>query len=315
MATQARGSFRSALSHRDFRWLVSGLTVSSIGDWLYSVALLVWVFDETGSAAWVAAASIIRLLPSAIFGTLAGEIAGRYDRRLVMIATDTIRALMMLLLAAVAALTGYVSLGLALVFVSTAVGTLYFPAVASLTPSLVGEEDLSAANAATSTIDTVALVVGPAIGGLLLLVGPVELGFLVNGLTFLVSALCITRIHARSTLGLSEEEPGMIARIVEGLRTIRRSREVSLLLFLETGSTFAYGQVLVLLVLVAEGLDAGDGGLGFMFAAAGAGGVVAAGLAARLADDPRLGRTLLVASLAFSLPFAGLAFVESPLPA
>ncbi|HEX5939916.1 MAG TPA: cyclic nucleotide-binding domain-containing protein, partial [Dehalococcoidia bacterium] len=62
-------------------------------------------------------------------------------------------------------------------------------------------------------------------------------------------------------------------------------------------------------------LDMGDGGLGFMFAAAGAGGVVAAGIAAKLADDPRLGRTLLVASLAFSLPFAGLAFVESPPPA
>lgn len=315
MTTEARGSFRSALSHRDFRWLVGGLTISGMGDWLYSVALLVWVFDETGSAAWVAAASIIRLLPSALFGALAGEIAGRYDKRRVMMASDLIRALAMLLVALVAALSGYVGLGLALVFVSTAVGTVYFPAMASLTPSLVGEEDLSAANAATSTIDTVALVVGPAIGGLLLLIGPVELAFAANGLTFIVSALCVSRIRTRATLYPSEDEPGIIPRIVEGLRVIRGSREVSLLLLLETGSTFAYGQVLVLLVLVAAGLDMGDEGLGFMFAAVGLGGMLAAVLAARLADDPRLGRTLLLGSLAFGLPFAGLAFIETQAPA
>jgi hypothetical protein len=143
-------------------------------------------------------------------------------------------------------------------------------------------------------------------------VGPVELSFAVNGLTFLVSALCVSRIRTRTNLQPSEEEPGIVARIVEGLQTIRRSREVSLLLLLETGSTFAYGQVLVLLVLVVEGLDMGDEGLGFMFAAAGAGGVAAAWLAARLADDPRLGRTLLLANIAFGLPFAALAVVEAP---
>jgi CRP-like cAMP-binding protein/predicted MFS family arabinose efflux permease len=312
MATEARGSFRSALSHRDFRWLVSGLTISGMGDWLYSVALLVWVFDETGSAAWVAAASIIRLVPSAIFGAVAGDLASRYDKRLVMIASDIVRAAMMLLVALVAAVSGHVALGLFLVFISTSVGTVYFPAMASLTPSLVGEEDLSAANAATSTIDTVALVVGPAIGGLLLLVGPVELGFAVNAFTFVVSALCISRIRTRATLYTDEEEPGFITRIAEGLRSIRQSREVSLLLLMETGSTFAYGQVLVLLVLVAEDLDMGDAGLGFMFAAAGAGGIAVAGLAARLADHPRLGTTLLLGSITFGLPFAGLAIVDVP---
>src|SRR5437867_1367202 len=81
-----------ALRHRDFRLLVAGMVISQTGDWLYNVALLIFVLDRTHSGAWVAAAGIVRLVPYVVFGTFGGVIADRYDRKTVMIVSDLARA-------------------------------------------------------------------------------------------------------------------------------------------------------------------------------------------------------------------------------
>ena len=96
----------SPLRHRDLRFLVTGLGISQIGDWLYNVALIVFVYDRTGSATWVAAAGIVRLLPYTLFGTIGGMIADRWSRKRVMIASDVIRSAVMVGLALVAATEG-----------------------------------------------------------------------------------------------------------------------------------------------------------------------------------------------------------------
>ena len=57
------------LRARNVRLLIGGTGLSQIGDWLYNVALIVFVFDRTGSATWVAAAGIVRLVPYVLFGT------------------------------------------------------------------------------------------------------------------------------------------------------------------------------------------------------------------------------------------------------
>ena len=61
------------LRARNVRLLIGGTGLSQIGDWLYNVALIVFVFDRTGSATWVAAAGIVRLVPYVLFGTPGGE--------------------------------------------------------------------------------------------------------------------------------------------------------------------------------------------------------------------------------------------------
>ena len=80
------------LRARNVRLLIGGTGLSQIGDWLYNVALIVFVFDRTGSATWVAAAGIVRLVPYVLFGTIGGMIADRRPRRDTMIASDVIRA-------------------------------------------------------------------------------------------------------------------------------------------------------------------------------------------------------------------------------
>src|SRR5438477_11492042 len=173
-----RGTFHSVLRRRDFRRVLVGLAVSEAGDWLYNVALLVFILNRTHSGSWVAAATVARLSPYVIVGPLGGLLAERHDYRRVMIGSDLIRAALMGALALLAAVHGPPVGALALVFFSTSAGCAYVPAVTAMTPSIVSESEFAAANALIQTVANIAIVVGPAFGALLLLLGSPWAAFL-----------------------------------------------------------------------------------------------------------------------------------------
>src|SRR3954447_14753488 len=114
---------------RPFHLLLAGLAVSACGDWLYNVALLALVFERTGSPTWVAATTAARVLPIVGVGPLGGALAERYDRRRPMLASDAVRALLMVALAAVAAFALPVVLAPALAALAVAAGSVHPPAV------------------------------------------------------------------------------------------------------------------------------------------------------------------------------------------
>src|ERR1700760_1826475 len=76
---------------RPFRVLIAALAVSSLGDWLYNVALLAFVYDRTHSATWVALTTAARVAPMVVLGPLGGTLADRHDRRVLMIGSDAVR--------------------------------------------------------------------------------------------------------------------------------------------------------------------------------------------------------------------------------
>lgn len=82
------GTIRSALRYPDFRWLLSGLAASQIGDWLYNLSLVVLVYDRTHSPLWVGVTTAARVVPVVVLGPLGGVLADRFDRRRIMIACD-----------------------------------------------------------------------------------------------------------------------------------------------------------------------------------------------------------------------------------
>src|SRR6201996_7133330 len=86
---------------RPFRVLVAALAVSSLGDWLYNVALLAFVYDRTHSATWVAGTTGTPRAPIGVLGPLGGVLADRHNRRALMVGSDVIRAGIMALLAVV----------------------------------------------------------------------------------------------------------------------------------------------------------------------------------------------------------------------
>ncbi len=188
--------FRAALSHRDYRFLLSGLAISETGNWLYAAASIIYIFEATGSTSWIGVAAVVRLLPYILFGPIGGAIADRFDRRKVMIVSDLARAALMGVLTVVALSdsTPAVVTAIVIAFVNNSFSAPYYPAVTAITPSVVTEEDLAAANALSGTIDNFALAFGPALSAVLLLLGDPPVAFAANGLTFLVSAFLVTRI-------------------------------------------------------------------------------------------------------------------------
>ena len=317
---ETSASLRAPLRHRSYRVLLAGSTVSESGDWLYNVALAVYVFDRTHSAGWVAAATVFRLVPYVILAPIGGVVADRFDRRVVMIWSDVLRAASMGALAAVAAADGPVVLVTLLAFATTAFGTAYQPAMMAVTPDVVGEDDLAAANALNTLVANLTIVVGPAVGAALLAVTSPVFAFTVNALTFLVPAVLFTvALRLRTSHDHDPEAAAtesFVSKFREGVREVSHSAGARVLAGFLLGAAFVYGAQTVALVLVSDQrLGTEARGYGYLLAALGAGGVLAAPLVNRLAAGRRLGPTLLTGLALMALPMAVLCAVHSPVVA
>jgi MFS family permease len=130
--------FLIALRERNLRLLFGGLVASQAGDWLYNLALLAFVYERTGSTAWVGITTAARILPEVVLGPLGGVLADRHDRRLVMIASDVLRAASMGALALVAFAGAPIVLAPLLAALCTAAGAAYPQCVVAVMPRLVG---------------------------------------------------------------------------------------------------------------------------------------------------------------------------------
>ncbi len=307
--------FRSALSHRDYRFLLSSLAISDTGSWLYAAATIIYILDATGSAAWVGAAAVIRLLPFILFEPLGGAIADKYDRRKLMIMLDLARAGVMLIMAVITFSDSKLAVVavIALTLVNNVFAAPYYPAVTAVTPSIVPERDLAAANALSGTIDNFALAFGPALSAILLLLGPVPIAIGVNAATFLLSAFLVSRMRVRGKVGEVEAESSLFRQIASGARAIRGSQEAILLVGLAGAFGLTFGQEIVLFGPIAEDfLGLGYDATGWLFAAPGVGGIVVVALAARLASRARTAAILTAATFVSGIPLTTLAFVHEP---
>jgi len=271
----------------DARALIGASAASQLGDWLYNAALLGYVYSATGSAAWVGAATVGRLVPYVLLGPVGGAVADRYSRRTVLLVGDLMRLVLMLVLAAVVAADGPVALVIGLTVLASSAGCAEKPAALALLPRLVGELRLGPANALLHTVQNLGIVTGPALGGLLLAVAPDSVAFLANATTFACSALLISTIrHRAAPVGTGG---GARAHIAHGFRTVARTR-FAIPLFVVVGMVeLTYGAQTVQLVVYAEReLDLGAGGYGLLLAGAGVGGLLSAIVNGRLASSARI---------------------------
>ena len=305
----------SSLRHRNFRWLLGAFIVSDIGSWAYMVALTVWIYDVTGSVAWVSVAAVARFVPALVFGAYAGVLADRFEKVALMRTLDLVFAAVMVAMAVEMALGAPVVLVVATATISACLGMAYDPAAVAMTPHVVPERDLGSANSLRNTVENATVIAGPGLGTLLVLLGPPEVAVLVNALTFLVSAALVSRVSTRSkavdvTEGGSQ---GPLAQMTVGLRTIAASPTAAVLVAYSVLATFAYGIDTVLFVAVSdEILGTGPDGYGYLLAGLGVGGIAAAGLVTRLEARGTLGPVILVGMAAYGLPMLLLLVSDSP---
>ncbi len=307
--------YRSALAARDLRLLLGGLLVSATGSWAYNVALLAFVFDRTGSLAWVGAAGLVRCLPPLVLGPYGGVIAERTERIRLMVGADVMCAVWQGALAAVAASGAPVALALVLAGLTAASNVVYEPAVAATIPSVVGEQELVAANALNGTIDNLVVVAGPAVGAVLLALSSPTWVFAVNGASFVAAALIVSRVGVRSRpVDVTEEgAAGPLRQMAVGVRTIVQLPAARTLVAFSVLVSFVYGTDTVLFVGVsAHRLGTGAQGFGYLVAGLGIGGIAIAGAVDRLASSRRLAPIIIAGTAGYCLPTALLTLIHNP---
>jgi MFS family permease len=242
---------RAVLGIPQFRLLWLAQVISDFGDSLTNLALLIFVNQVTGSTAALATMAIALALPQVTFGLLAGVYVDRWNRKRVMIGADLLRGLLVLGFVG-ATLTDQLWLMFVIGFVQASIGTFFTPARGALMPHLVPRQGLLAANSLTQMSRIVAGVAGTAAAGAVIgLAGLVWPVFLVDALTFLVSALLVSRIVAppQAAAPATAGHPRAIfAQLGDGLKVIAGSRVLKGTLLALGVTMLGLGAVNVLIV-------------------------------------------------------------------
>lgn len=254
---------------RSFRLLFLATLGSGLGTNLAVIALTVDVFDRTQSGVWVAALLLADFLPMLALGLLLGPLVDRFSRRRLMIASDLARLAAFVALvfapspAVIVALAGVVGL---------ATG-LFRPAVYAGMPNLVDERDLPHANSLFQSAENATWMLGPLLGGALLSLSGPDVPYVLNAVTFLLSAALIARIpEGRLQAERQEVTRGHWRDLAEGFAAVRRSPALLTVVFAWSIAMFGSAGVNVSEVALAkESLDAGDFGFGLLMASAGLG--------------------------------------------
>ena len=300
------GSFRAVWRHRRWRALLASYAISTTGDFLFSVALVVYLLDETGSVGWVAASVIARIAVATALGPIGGVIADRFDRRRLMVQLDLGRAALMTATCVAVGAGAPPIVAVVLTVASTALSTPYRPAAVAATPQVVTEDDLATANAAEATVGQLAWFLGPAIGSALVAFTGPSVAFGVNAGTFVVSAMLLSGVGDIGTGTRSDDEHvGVFRSLAEGGSALRRVPGLAAMTLILAAILFAYGIEQVVQVLVSrDRLDMGADGVGVLNACLGAGGLLAAPFAGRLAARQDAGRLLALAGVMMGVPLA-----------
>jgi MFS family permease len=274
-------STRRLAANKALGALVLANGISAIGDWLYLTAIPVLVFRQTGDPALVGAAMAARLLPWFLLSIPAGVVADRVPRAALLLVAEASRATLMVLMTALLLLDAPLWIVFGLALAAVAAGTFAMPAQGSLIPDLArNDEELGFANVVSSTFDNLACVVGPAVAGLLIVLGGLEVAFAINGASFLVVvAVLIALVRlAPAPTKVVPIEPGLdLAGARRADSWSRIASDAIRPLTMDAAISFAAGATFLLPVLVAAGIrDGGDALIGALSTSAGLGGLVGA---------------------------------------
>jgi MFS family permease len=240
---------------------------SAAGTWLASVALVLDVFDRTGSASWVGALLVAEFVPLVLVGLLAGPLLDRVDRRWVLVASDLVRAGVFAALPFTTSALQIVVLAL----VAGAATSIFRPVVLAGLPSLVPDDQLPKANGLLQSAENAMVALGPVLGGVLVAGAGVDSAYWLNAASFVVSAVLLVRVGGALGSGTGSRR-GHWREVGAGLALVRRSRPLLAVVCAWSPVMLGFGIVNVSeVVLAKESLGAGDAGYGLMLTAVGAG--------------------------------------------
>src|SRR5215470_1029593 len=264
-----------------------GQVVSEIGDHFNNVAVFGLVLAQTHSGMVVTGVMLARAIPAILAGPLAGVLLDRFDRKRMMITSDLLRAVVALgfILTVNRTETWLIYLLSGLLMVAS---PFFSSGRAAILPAIATKEELHTANSLTQTTQWTTLTIGSFLGGTSVMQFGYEWAFLFNALSFLFSALCISRLRvsrgsfrAQRAVELTENDVVRPWREYgEGLRYLRSSPLILGIVLLAAGWASGGGAAQILFSLFGELVfHRGPAGIGYLWAAAGVGLLVGGALA------------------------------------
>jgi MFS family permease len=307
---ESAAAFSDVFRNRNLRKLELAWAGSLIGAWAYTVAISVYAYHHGGATA-VGVIAAIRWIAAGIVSPFAALLGDRFDRRLVMVASDLTRGLLLAAAAiAVAAGAPAILVYVLSVFIMVS-ATPFRPAQAALTPILSRTpEELTAANVVASSIESLGMFGGPALGGLLLAVSGTVTVFVVTAGCHAWSAVLVSQVklpreaEAPRAAPVEKEEAGFADELLAGVRTIVAESHLRLLVGLFSAQAFVSGMLnpVLIVVIALQFLHHDEAAVGYLNSAVGIGGLVGALVTAALVARSRLAADFGVGILLWGVP-------------
>ena len=312
------------LMTRNFVLLWAGQTASQLGNQAFSIAMMFWTMEATGSASLMGLLMTASTLPGVLLGPFGGTFADRHSRVRILIVSDMIAGIGVLAVAAmlwwraddVKLITGV------LVTVAVLLGVIrayFLPAVSAVIPSLVHKERLAAANSLNQLSVQGSILAGQALGGVFYKILGAPVLFLIDGLSYLFSGLCasfIPRDEVRAEAAPAVVHPfrQFLAETREGLRYLMREKGMRDFTLVASLNNFLSMPGLVLFPFyVSLYLKEGAEWYGFLMAAVSAGQVGGFVLAGVLRASGAARAAIIVAAMiGYPIFFGSLALIRAP---
>ena len=297
--------------NRGFRRLYAANAVSQVGDWFNVVALFSLLVELTGAGQAVALALLTRFIPTFLAGPAAGVLADRVSRRTILVASDLLRAALVLCLLLVRS-PGQVWIAYAVVTAHSVVSAFFDTAQTATYPTLVPPEDLPFAATLENSLWSVTLAAGSALGGVVLALTSRDVAFVLDAASFLGSALLLARLPISKAQ--RREGPANLLGLKDlrdGILYVVRHRRVRALLTVKASFGLTLGGALVLLAFFGEKVfQHGNGkGIAILWTARGVGSFLGPFAAFRFVghDDRGLRRSIAGAFALLVLCYCGFA--------
>lgn len=327
-------ALRGVFAKPSLRRMQLALAASLVGDWAYSTAVTVWAYRE-GGAQLVGLWAGVRLALIAVATPLGSSVVDRLSRKAVLLVSTLVRTALVAGAVVALVLDAPTWVVLVLATLTPLVGCVFRPAQLAWLPSLTSHPgELTAANGASSTIDSLAFLVGPAIGGLVVATTSVEAMFVVTALMFLASAALVARIRpevgdltdgvvdadpdAHDVPGEHGERPGeppagLLRDMASGFTTIARDGNLGMVMVLICVQMVVSGAMVVLgVVFAVDILGTGPAGVGLIDSVLGIGAVVGGFVAIARSARNTIALDLVMGTLLWSLPLLFVIVAPSP---
>lgn len=237
--------------NKDFLILYVGQAFSQLTSSVLQMAIVWYLISQSSSAVIVALSGIMAFLPQALLGMFVGVYIDRHNRKKIMIYSDLLIAMASLVLV-IAGQMGHLSITLIMVVLALrSIGTAFHqPSLGAVTPLIVGKDELVKYNGYAQTLQSISLLISPALAAVLFAVWKLEYIVFLDVIGAVIAVLCILLIKIPNhKVDQTEEEGTYVSELKDGFKVLKQEK---LLGFMLTGALFSvvYMPIFVLYPLI-----------------------------------------------------------------